>query len=94
MGRETVVFVDCTTEDLKRLDPQVVSLATALQQAQKDGVAGLDPRDSMIVLQTSILALERAAEKFIKDKTTPRFHRSIGIAYRLMRSFRLKPDKQ
>lgn len=87
-----MVFVDCSTEDLKRLNEEVVALSKELQSVQAKHTEGLDPRDKMIVLQTSILAMDRAVLTIVKKFSTPRFYRSIGAAYRVMRAFRIRPE--
>lgn len=81
------VFVDCSTQDIERLEAEINKLSVEFQQVQLKITEGMEPRDQMIVVNASLEQLREAASRAGKKSTTPRFIRSIGSALTVARKF-------
>lgn len=81
------LFLDCTTEDIRRLQSKMVRLALAFQAMQKEVSEDLDMRDTLIVTIGSLELCEVAVTRAARQMAGTRFRRSIRKALLLLRKF-------
>lgn len=81
------MFLDCDTQDVKRLEKEMARLAVAFQAMQNEVTKDMNPRDQMIVTLGSINLVQVAAERTAKQCSTPRFVRTVKQAMLIARKF-------